>query len=185
MLCQPASKVRGNRSPISTCRRRVDLHHDAVDLRLREVELLQEPQLGLLRALQLADGLRHRLVVLPLVVDRVRQDEAEVQRPPHGGVATWRRQSPPARLEKNSMHSKVGGISTRASAFGISNGLGSDSESSLADSVIAAANEDKSRHASHLSPPLGNSLMIRIWYSFYHELLLPLVHIWDTVLMCK
>ena len=68
-----------------TCRRRVDLHHDAVDLRLREVEFFQELQLGPLSALQLADGLRHRLVVLPLVVDRVRQDEAEVQRA-HGGI---------------------------------------------------------------------------------------------------
>ena len=71
-----------------------------MDLRLREVELLQELQLGLLRALQLADGLRHRLVVLPLVVDRVRQDEAEVQRPHDVDIAARRQQSPPARLGK-------------------------------------------------------------------------------------
>ena len=81
-----------------TCRRRVDLHHDAVDLRLREVEFLQELQLGLLGALQLADGLRHRLVVLPLVVDRVRQDEAEVQRTHVGIIAPRQQKSPPATL---------------------------------------------------------------------------------------
>ena len=62
-----------------TCGTRDDLHHDPVDLLMPELELLQELERELLRLLDLGQGLSHGLVVLTLVVDRVRQDQAQVQ----------------------------------------------------------------------------------------------------------
>ena len=58
---------------------RVDLHHDPVDLGLGEVELGEELEVLALGLLQLVERLRHGLVVLPLVVDGVGQDEADVE----------------------------------------------------------------------------------------------------------
>ena len=50
-----------------------------MDLLVAELELLQELERELLGLLDLGQGLGHGLVVLALVVDRVRQDQAQVQ----------------------------------------------------------------------------------------------------------
>ena len=50
-----------------------------MDLLVAELELLQELERELLGLLDLGQGLGHGLVVLALVVDRVRQDQPQVQ----------------------------------------------------------------------------------------------------------
>ena len=88
-----------------TCWRRVDLHHDPVHLRCRELELVQElvAVRVLLRVLQLAHGVRHRLDELALREHGMGQDEADVERPQRGGRVVRRAAAPalkrpPARL---------------------------------------------------------------------------------------
>ena len=62
-----------------TCWTGVDFHHNSVNLWLRELELVQELEGSLFGPLQLVETFRDGLVVLPLVVDRVGQDEAQVE----------------------------------------------------------------------------------------------------------
>lgn len=62
-----------------TCWTGNDFHHYSMYLLLPELKLLQELERNLFCLLNLRQGLCHCLVVLALVVDRVWQDQTQVQ----------------------------------------------------------------------------------------------------------